>query len=476
MSDAGTGSGLWSNLAGQAQALPSMVASSVRQWFVNREPLRATDASRPIVVVAPDAPPLVRYARVLHGLQSPVAFVDPGAGPLLYAVDQTGLVYSYDARRASAALDVQVVPPHGTRYTYRDGQTIVVPPLLDVRRRIGALSPLAEERGLLQMVFHPRDAGRFFLYYTVTPARNRADAVDVVLEEWRLLDPDADSGDEDDTQDDDDDGTSSSEDEDEADSAAFGAKPVRVLLRMGHPQSNHFGSPIGFSSADGLLYVATGDGGGAGDKHGPIGNAQNPVSVWGKILRLDVDAADPRGTLRIVSLGLRNPWRCSFANDGRTMLLGEVGQDKYEGIHADSGGGENHGWRGVENSFPYDAKLLSELLASGVRITAPLMWYRRRLGRAVIGGYELAHGRGYLFGDFTGGGGLDNVYLLRADSPDGDWKREGALWVQPIERAGERARYLHSFARDRRGTLYGAFSNSLGPAGRKGAIYRIDVS
>lgn len=78
-----------------------------------------------------------------------------------------------------------------------------------------------------------------------------------------------------------------------------------------------------------------------------------------------------------------------------------------------------------------------------------------RLGGAVIGGYELAHGLGYLCGDFTGGGGLDK---------------------QTIKMAGERPRYLHSFARDRRGTLYGAFSDSLGPAGRKGAIYRIDVS
>ena len=58
----------------------------------------------------------------------------------------------------------------------------------------------------------------------------------------------------------------------------------RPLLTIPHPgASNHNGGQLQFGP-DGMLYAATGDGGGGGD---PNGNAQNLNSLLGKMLRID---------------------------------------------------------------------------------------------------------------------------------------------------------------------------------------------
>src|SRR5438552_3405140 len=76
-------------------------------------------------------------------------------------------------------------------------------------------------------------------------------------------------------------------------------------------------------STDGYLYVGTGDGGSEND---PQNYAQNPQSLLGKMLRIDVEssmtsycipATNPFRTNllfrpEIWALGLRNPWRFSF--------------------------------------------------------------------------------------------------------------------------------------------------------------------
>ncbi len=158
--------------------------------------------------------PFARYRLLLDGLVSPVALADDGR--MLYVVDQIGVVYRYDARRGAARVH------YAERTQYADGTSDA--PLLDIRASLIQLSPAMDERGLLQMLFHPRDARRFFLYYTVPPTG--AHDCDVVLQEWRMTEA--------------------------------GARAHREILRQAHPDANHFGSPVGFR--DGALYLASGDG------------------------------------------------------------------------------------------------------------------------------------------------------------------------------------------------------------------------
>jgi glucose/arabinose dehydrogenase len=62
------------------------------------------------------------------------------------------------------------------------------------------------------------------------------------------------------------------------------------VLTIQHDQAdNHNGGQL-LSGPDGALYLSTGDGGTQGD---PEGDAQNPNSMLGKILRLDVGAGPP---------------------------------------------------------------------------------------------------------------------------------------------------------------------------------------
>ena len=65
---------------------------------------------------------------------------------------------------------------------------------------------------------------------------------------------------------------------------------ARSILTIAHPTfTNHYGGSSVFGP-DGLLYLGTGDGGGAGD---PDGNAQNLGALLGKLLRIDPFGSDP---------------------------------------------------------------------------------------------------------------------------------------------------------------------------------------
>lgn len=66
----------------------------------------------------------------------------------------------------------------------------------------------------------------------------------------------------------------------------------RILLVIGQPQSNHNGGNIAFGP-DGYLYSGVGDGGGANDQHGAIGNGQLMTTLLGKMLRIDVNGVLP---------------------------------------------------------------------------------------------------------------------------------------------------------------------------------------
>jgi glucose/arabinose dehydrogenase len=111
------------------------------------------------------------------------------------------------------------------------------------------------------------------------------------------------------------------------------------LFMVDQPEANHKGGGRAFGN-DGLLYIGLGDGGGAGDQHGTIGNAQDLTTRLGKMLRISVTC---NGTFTVPSdnpffsnataakeiwlYGLRNPFHFSVDHTTGNLWIGDVGQD-----------------------------------------------------------------------------------------------------------------------------------------------------
>ena len=136
-----------------------------------------------------------------------------------------------------------------------------------------------------------------------------------------------------------------------------------ILIELQQPFENHNGGMLAFGP-DGFLYASFGDGGSGGD---PFGNAQNLNVLFGKILRLDVDAeangkhysipagnpfAAGGGSPEIWAYGLRNTWRFSFDRQTGKLWAGDVGQDLYEEIDVIEPG-KNYGWNQREGFHCY---------------------------------------------------------------------------------------------------------------------------
>ncbi len=138
----------------------------------------------------------------------------------------------------------------------------------------------------------------------------------------------------------------------------------KKILKINQPFPNHKGGCIRFGT-DGYLYIGTGDGGSAGD---PNNNAQNPMSLLGKMLRIDVHTTasyqipsdnpfvdSPNYRHEIWALGLRNPWRWSFDAVTHAIYIADVGQNLWEevDIQQNGVGGNNYGWRCYEANHAF---------------------------------------------------------------------------------------------------------------------------
>jgi glucose/arabinose dehydrogenase len=243
---------------------------------------------------------------------------------------------------------------------------------------ITALTSKGGEQGLLGLAFSPSYAsnGRFYVDYT------DSDGDTVIAEYVRSA------------------------------GNASVAEPtaLRVLRMIGQPFSNHNGGMVAFGP-DGFLYVAMGDGGGAGD---PDNNGQDRQSKLGKILRLNVDGdAPPPGNLAnadadVWDFGLRNPFRFSFDRATGDLYIGDVGQGQFEEVDVEprGQGGRNYGWNVTEGFECFSPR--NDCETAG--ITFPATVYSHDGGDcSVIGGYvyrgsaiPALAGR-YLYGDLCTG-------------------------------------------------------------------------
>jgi glucose/arabinose dehydrogenase len=243
------------------------------------------------------------------------------------------------------------------------------------------------EQGLLGLAFAPDYAvsGRFYINYT------RADGTTIIERHNVSADPDT-------------------------------ANPAgTTILSIPQPASNHNGGWLGFGP-DGFLYLALGDGGGAGD---PGDRAQNLNVLLGKVLRIDVSGAlysippgnpfsgPTAGLDEIWAYGLRNPWRCGFDRVTGDLVIADVGQNAIEEVDFQphtSVGGENYGWRCYEGNEFY---LESTTTPCGMCVSAacpkvfPAWQYDHSLSRCSITGGYVYRGCAipdlqgeYFFGDY----------------------------------------------------------------------------
>lgn len=190
-----------------------------------------------------------------------------------------------------------------------------------------------------------------------------------------------------------------------------------VLLEQVQPFANHNGGNL-VTTPDGTLWFGLGDGG-AGDD--PENRAQNPTEPLGKLLEVDTSGG---GAHKIVAIGLRNPWRFSFDEDG-SIWIADVGQNAIEEINHVAAGdleGANFGWSGYEGNEPY-------MDGPGRRPadpTMPIFTYTHDDGNcSITGGFTYAGPyaplRGaYLFADFCAG-------RVRAVTVDPDGRVSGAI-------------------------------------------------
>lgn len=201
-----------------------------------------------------------------------------------------------------------------------------------------------------------------------------------------------------------------------------------LILTVAQPDDNHNGGWIGFGPDD-FLYIALGDGGGAGD---PFGNGQDPDTLLGAILRIDPTADDfptnisrnyaipadnpfatSPGADEIWAFGLRNPFRSSFDRDTGGLYIGDVGQGDIEEIDLIPPGTTtalNFGW-------PLREGTAREQGDDDPAFTPPIAEYTHgtgdREGRSINGGYvyrgpiAALDGR-YFFSDFIS----DNIWSI----------------------------------------------------------------
>lgn len=370
----------------------------------------------------------LKLQRLATGFSSPVGMACPDDG--------TGRIFIFEQS--------------GKVIIYKNG-TIVKTPFINISSRLDGLNIAYSEKGLLGMTFHPdyKRNGRFFLYYSAPHSQKGFDHKSVIAE-FRV----------------------SAEDPDKAID-----KPT-VIMEILQPESNHNGGMLEFGP-DGYLYIGTGDGGGANDEHGTIGNGQDKSNLLGKILRIDVNGQKPyavpadnpfvnqRGArAEIYAYGLRNPWRFSFDKETGKLFCGDVGQNKYEEINIIKKGG-NYGWRIMEGYHCFNPA--TNCNKSGLEL--PIDEYGRYKGISICGGYvyrgnDIPFMKGYyVFGDWSG-----KLFLLRQKN-SGAWER-----IEPeIDGSGSNDLdgKLNSMGQDRNGNIYLLTQKLFGPKSPTGVLYKI---
>jgi len=335
------------------------------------------------LAVAAGAQTPLTTERIMTGLERPIFLTHaPGDFSRLFVIEKRGFI--------------RII---------KDG-VLLATPFLDIDAIVGGGTSTSSEQGLLGLAFHPDYANNGYFYVNYT----NNSGVTIVRRYTVSANPDVAD-----------------------DTTNYN------ILRITQPQSNHNGGWMSFGP-DGYLYIATGDGGGAGDTGSGhtagVGNAQDITeNLLGKMLRVDINGDDfpadnaanyaipadnpfvgITGDDEIWAFGLRNPWRNAFDRVTGDLWIADVGQGSWEEINfqpASSTGGENYGWRCREGAHNYD----TSGDCTQTPFTEPIQEYSHGSGCSITGGYPYRgcaipdlHGT-YFYADYCSG----IIWSLRYD-------------------------------------------------------------
>lgn len=409
-------------------------------------------------------------------------------------------------------------------------------PFLDITDRV-VLQSAFDERGLLALAFHPRFAtnGKLYVQYSARregdnvcvdeDGRIPADPRDCPLQYTRRISE----------------FIVSPADPDRVDPAT-----ERVVFQIQWPGRKHNGGGLAFGP-DGMLYIGLGD---AGFIHGPSGAddpfnvdpdllfgdliAQDLTSLYGTILRIDVDSGSPYAIPpnnpfagpdgipdEIFAWGFRNPFRISFDRGGdRGLYVSAPADTLFEATYKVTQPG-NYGWAikegthcivrtsafappetiacssdercpsGPQTSMCGDRGVCTcpDVGSLGEPIHQPVIEYLNfavedprsqfpgsGFGRASLGGHVY---RGsaipWLRGRFVQGDFaltfFDGQILVAKEMPRGKlWKLRRAFVFDPSD--PEKSGFMKSIGEDAEGELY-AITGNFTPTGLEGRIWRI---
>jgi glucose/arabinose dehydrogenase len=357
-------------------------------------------------------------------LESPVAMSSAKGTDDLYIAEQKGIIKIYSNKEMKKT------------------------PFLDLRKKISGVNRFYSEKGLLGLAFHPNydENRKFYVNYSADLDKPNIDHKTVISEFQSSLS--------------------------NQEKVLFQSE--KIILEIEQPEANHNGGTLQFGK-DGYLYIGSGDGGGAGDKHGIEGNGQNPNTFLGKLLRLNIDSNLPyeipsdnpflkgKGLPEIYALGLRNPWKFSFDRTTGRLFLGDVGQERIEEINIIEKG-KNYGWKVLEGNLCYDP--IENCNTKGFE--SPIYSYNHDIGNSIIGGYvyrgnkkSFYYGK-YIYADWSG-----KIFYLSDDKKN--WVSQ-ELRIQNKDR--EPWKFINSFGEDAKGNLYLLTQEKPNP-GSKGYLYKI---